>query len=187
MSNLGAIGIFVALVGGVAGVARADVVMPPPASCPPGSQPQSSHAGPLCAPAADCHADAECTGGTRCVAVQHCVESRQCGGWSSGNPNCHVETVAGDCGAGGACASGTCRERHVCTAGATPPPTTPPPSTPPPSTPPSPPPPSTQPPAQAHDDDCSVGGSAGRALPLGGLIAGALAVALATARRRRAR
>src|SRR5687767_7555230 len=93
--------VFVMVVGG-AGTTMADVVMPPPASCPPGATPAQGHAGPHCRPEADCTGDAQCAGG-RCAAVDHCIESRQCGGWSAGNPACRVEHVAGDCGAGRTC------------------------------------------------------------------------------------
>lgn len=96
------------MVAWLAGSARADVVMPPPASCPPGSLPTSSHRGPQCYPTAcqtsqqcehlsrttifECasaglclsslgrrdHADSACTGDADCSAGTRCEVQSRC-------------------------------------------------------------------------------------------------------------
>ena len=88
------------------GVARADVVMPPPEDCPPGQVGTTSHGGPSCvreapkncAPGyrgevgggcvlAACSSDQECEGGRVCVQVDACQELRELHwtgwGWSA--------------------------------------------------------------------------------------------------------
>jgi hypothetical protein len=106
----------VALAAG-AWTARADVVDPPPASCPPGSTPSTGHSGPYCAPTPECTATS-CSGGASCLAVAQCIETRDCGGLRPPDSGpCTIEHVAGACGAGGSCAVGTCRARSVCTTG----------------------------------------------------------------------
>ena len=79
-----------------AGVAHADVVMPPPEDCPPGQVGTTSHGGPSCAREAPkncapgyrgeiggscvlaaCSSDPECEAGTRCLQVDACQELRE--------------------------------------------------------------------------------------------------------------
>ncbi|MDQ3038047.1 MAG: MYXO-CTERM sorting domain-containing protein [Myxococcota bacterium] len=97
-------------------VALADAVGPPPESCPPGSTPQSSHAGPLCVPLGECSSSTECSAGATCEAVSQCVETRDCGGLRPPDSGpCTVDHVVGACGEGSTCAVGTCRTRRVCT------------------------------------------------------------------------
>jgi hypothetical protein len=94
---------------------RADVVGPPPESCPPASRPESSHAGALCVPTDDCATDAECGVASACTPLAQCVETRPCGG--RGEPDaasCTIDTVVGPCGAGSTCTTGECRPRRVC-------------------------------------------------------------------------
>lgn len=74
-------------------VAHADVVMPPPASCPAGTTPATSHAGPHCGLAPPCDASS-CAAGQRCAPVRLCVTSVHCGGWSVGDPNCAERHVS---------------------------------------------------------------------------------------------
>lgn len=100
--------------------ARADVVGPPPESCPAGSSPQSSHAGPLCVPMAECTSSAMCMDGAACAPVSQCIETRGCGGLRPPDSGpCTVEHVVGPCGAGDTCTTGVCRSRRVCTSGST--------------------------------------------------------------------
>jgi MYXO-CTERM domain-containing protein len=103
------------------GAASADVIGPPPARCPSGSVPASSHIGPFCHPP-------RCTGSSRCEVVVGlfgqklsgtCEERKLCvvtvtqqGGWASGHK---VETVVDACDAG-TCAKGTCERLRVCVA-----------------------------------------------------------------------
>lgn len=96
----------------------ADAVDPPPASCPAGSRPTSSHAGPLCAPEPDCTASTACGAGASCMAVMQCVEQRACGGLRPPDSGpCFVSNVVGPCRTDGTCATGTCTARNVCSSG----------------------------------------------------------------------
>lgn len=98
----------------VGSIASADVVGPPPASCPAGSTPSSSHSGPLCRPAPECTATS-CASPARCMAVFQCIEERPCGGLLPPDSGpCTIDHVVGPCDSGGACSTGTCRARSVC-------------------------------------------------------------------------
>lgn len=95
--------------------ARADVVGPPPDSCPLGSTPATGHSGPRCSPSADCTSDTACGTSSRCVDVMQCIETRACGGlMPPDSAPCTVEHVVGACDGAGACAVGVCRARRVC-------------------------------------------------------------------------
>lgn len=96
-----------------AGVASADVVSPPPTDCPEGSEGESSHGGPYCAPT-DCgFSGTACEAGSTCATRPLCiVESKSV---SRGGTNT-VKHVVGPCGANGACAKGTCSTLSVCVA-----------------------------------------------------------------------
>ncbi len=105
----------------LATVARADVVENPPASCPAGSTPRTSHSGPFCAPTEECTAGGVCPGGGGCTTIRQCIETRGCGGMSfPDSAPCTLEHVTGLCGSDGSCASGVCRDRSVCPAPGTP-------------------------------------------------------------------
>lgn len=99
-----------------ASLARADVVDPPPVSCPSGATPATAHSGPYCAPTPPCTSDAECGAGERCLEVQQCLETRACGGLAPPDSGlCTLTHVAGACDAAGACAGdATCSVRRVC-------------------------------------------------------------------------
>lgn len=62
--------------------ARADVVDEPPPNCPAGTQANTCHSGPFCAPI-KCSTDAECTGGATCQDTKGCIGSIDCGGGDS--------------------------------------------------------------------------------------------------------
>lgn len=95
---------------------RADVVGPPPASCPAGSTPATGHSGPRCEPTPDCTTDVSCSATGRCVDAMQCIETRGCGGlMPPDSAPCTVEHVVGPCDGAGACSVGTCRARRVCT------------------------------------------------------------------------
>lgn len=148
--------LFVALfVLGSSSLAHADAVDPPPASCPAGSTPGSSHSGPICHPSDDCTTDLSCTGTATCMAVMQCIEARACGGLRPPDSGpCTIEHVVGPCGAGGACATGTtCEARSIC---------------------------STAPPSSSGGCACSAGA---RGSSFGGAVAALLVAALAVRRR----
>lgn len=96
--------------------ARADAVEPPPASCPRGTTPASSHAGPICRPRAECRDDAACGAGERCTPLSLCIEVRDCGGLRPAGDVCTLEHVVGECRSDGACAFGPCVARSLCVA-----------------------------------------------------------------------
>lgn len=107
---------FVALLvlGGLSS-ARADVVGPPPASCPVGSTPSSSHSGPHCDPEPACTMDLMCGGGDACEEVRLCVVQVACGGRLPPDAGpCFEDHVVGVCSSSGACGEGTCRIQNAC-------------------------------------------------------------------------
>jgi MYXO-CTERM domain-containing protein len=89
--------------------ARADAIGPPPTDCPPGSTPESSHAGSYCAPAV---CDPSCPAGESCAPVRLCVV-RDTYRSRGGNDHMFV-AVAGACDTSGSCAKGTCETLQVC-------------------------------------------------------------------------
>lgn len=96
-------------------LAFADVVGPPPDSCPVGSTPATSHSGPFCTPMAECSSDSACGAGAACDTVLQCVETRACGGLQIPDAEpCTLENVVGPCSGAGTCATGECRTRRVC-------------------------------------------------------------------------
>ena len=101
----------------VASVAAADVVMPPPSTCPEGSQGATCHGGPHCVPS-KCASDAECKSGEVCQDRQLCVNPINCaGGWSDPDAAPPMSPdVRGPCNAG-ACAEGACNTYKVCVPG----------------------------------------------------------------------
>lgn len=100
---------------GLSSVARADVVGPPPASCPAGSEPSASHAGPHCDPGTSCTLSAMCGAGEACEAVGLCIQRVPCGGRLPPDAGpCFEDHVVGNCSAGGTCSTGTCEVRNVC-------------------------------------------------------------------------
>ncbi len=98
----------VALFAGILGApatALADAIGPPPARCPPGAVPSSSHAGEYCRPGT-CRGNGDCEQGEVCIEQPLCVEPIQ--GYSRGGPLTvdHAVTI---CPEDGACPPGaTC-------------------------------------------------------------------------------
>ncbi len=94
--------------------ARADVLAPPPASCPEGSSPVSCH-GPSTCRIDDCSATG-CPSGQICVSRDLCVREHCCNGRGCGTMPVNYDHVAGACGPGGACADfgAACESRRVC-------------------------------------------------------------------------
>ncbi len=92
----------------VSGV-RADMISPPPAKCPAGARPTSTHAGPHCAPT-DCRSAEDCAEGQKCQGLRLCVDERA---FSSRAGRQTTSVVEGTC-PDGKCATGTCRTRRVC-------------------------------------------------------------------------
>ena len=88
--------------------ARADVVASPPARCPHGGVPVSSHGGPHCS-ARPCPGLA-CPAGSSCGEVEVCVAALECGGQMPRT----CEEVVGPCRDGGGCARGSCRRLRTC-------------------------------------------------------------------------
>ncbi len=58
--------------------ASADVVMPPPKTCPPGSEGKTGHVGPACV-AQDCSTDTDCKGGKVCREQPLCTHVQKYG------------------------------------------------------------------------------------------------------------
>jgi hypothetical protein len=99
----------IGLLWGVAG--RADVVRPPPQSCPEGSAGVSSHAGPYCAPQT-CTPQVACPKGQACETRKLCIAPKTIGGRRG--PAVKVQQVLGSCEDGKKCAGGTCMSLRVC-------------------------------------------------------------------------
>lgn len=101
------------LLASVTSVAHADVVDPPPASCPTGSLPATSHTGPHCV-VDDCSLSS-CSTGDTCEPVGLCLVQVPCGGRISPDAGPCLEThVVGLCSGEGTCSTGTCSTRDVC-------------------------------------------------------------------------
>ncbi|MCB9638181.1 MAG: hypothetical protein H6727_04640 [Myxococcales bacterium] len=93
----------------MSGAVQADVVNPPPASCPQGATPSTSHAGAYCAPSY-CTATTECSDGKTCEQTSVCV--KEINGTSNGGPFT-LKNVLGPCN-NGACSEGTCETAKLC-------------------------------------------------------------------------
>lgn len=103
-----------AVLGGAIATVHADVVDPPPMSCPAGSTPSTGHSGPYCAPRS-CVTGGVCPGGGTCTAVRQCIETRACGGQTFPDAApCTIENLVGPCSADGSCAVGVCMLRGAC-------------------------------------------------------------------------
>lgn len=115
LGHVAPLGVLIAALLAAAGV-RADAVPPPPASCPPGSVPSTSHAGPHCRPAAECMLSATCAAGQACETIGLCIEEVPCGGRplpiEAGV--CTEPHVLGTCSATSACGAGRCELHDVC-------------------------------------------------------------------------
>lgn len=94
----------------VARSARADVVGPPPESCPPLGTGSTCHGGPYCAPDI-CTTEADCAPGQVCRDVSICVGPFDC---TSGYGTFTAEQIIGACGAS-CLPPAACATRHVCT------------------------------------------------------------------------
>jgi MYXO-CTERM domain-containing protein len=88
----------------------ADVVSPPPTSCPDGSEPATCHGGPHCRPRL-CSTSAECGGGV-CQDVSYCVKTISCAGKippdadpSQFNQDAVEKVCTGSCTGGAPCKS----------------------------------------------------------------------------------
>jgi len=93
-------------------IARADVIFPAPAVCPPGSVGDTHHGGPHCAPDVCTDDPARCaTSGAACQEHGLCTEERQ--GASGGGPFT-FKVVVGTCDPEGQCAQGKCEKLKVC-------------------------------------------------------------------------
>jgi MYXO-CTERM domain-containing protein len=92
------------------GIARADVVPPPPTSCLDGSLGKTCHGGPYCAPVL-CHDSSSCAGGKTCRPTALCIDQLDCFG-RGGGPK--VDRVVGSCELGALCGSGICQSVQVC-------------------------------------------------------------------------
>lgn len=103
----GVLAVAVLIAGGAAG-ARADVLSPPPESCPEGSTPVECHGPPTCV-VQECTHDDACESGA-CEARSLCVTSNSCGGMLGTPVYQHAAGVCGD----GMCTEGTCMEMMVC-------------------------------------------------------------------------
>ena len=92
------------------GVARADVLVPPPKDCPPGTFASSCHGPGLCFPLV-CQTDAHCGAGKACLPYQLCIKKVNCGGGYSPK---YIDTAHFACPGGASCKSGTCTKVKVC-------------------------------------------------------------------------
>jgi hypothetical protein len=95
--------------------ASADVLSPPPPSCPRGSIPMACHGAPTCTADA-CVDDADCAPSQHCAVLQLCVQEHCCSGRACGDPGAPRFThVDGPCGSTGcADSSSTCMPVSVC-------------------------------------------------------------------------
>lgn len=95
---------------GATGSARADVVNPPPETCPPLGEGATCHGGPYCTPDV-CVTEADCAPGQVCRDVAICVAPFDC---TSGYGTFTSEQIIGACGS--SCfPPASCATRHVCT------------------------------------------------------------------------
>lgn len=97
--------------------ARADVVGPPPAECPAGTEGASCHGGPYCRPVG-CAGGVECASGETCREVPFCVATILCAGLLPPDADLadyERSNVVGSCANGGTCAQdATCKTLQVC-------------------------------------------------------------------------
>ncbi|MGE0786931.1 MAG: hypothetical protein AB7S26_14760 [Sandaracinaceae bacterium] len=99
--------------------ASADVLAPPPASCPEGSTPVTFCHGPETCEIAECTTNADCGVGQVCAARALCVRTHCCSGRGCGLPTRVEYThVAGPC-TGGTCTDfdTACEQHFVCVSG----------------------------------------------------------------------
>ncbi len=96
--------------------ARADVIGPPPKTCPAGTEPGSCHGGPFCKPKV-CVSDASCKAGQSCQSKKFCIKQINCGG---GYGTKYIDVAKGTCPGGAPCKDGTCKTVKVCVAGTPP-------------------------------------------------------------------
>jgi hypothetical protein len=98
--------------------ARADVLAPPPASCPEGSAGMDCHGAPTCT-IETCATDGDCGAGRQCADRALCTEEHCCSGRLCGDPSSPRFThVIGACSASRTCVEGACTTMRVCVAGA---------------------------------------------------------------------
>lgn len=90
-------------------VARADVIFPPPPTCPDGAEPASGHNCDYCAPVT-CSARSPCERG-RCERVEACVERVRC--HHRGGSSWHG-SLLGRADVQGACAQGRRQPMNLC-------------------------------------------------------------------------
>jgi len=99
------------------GAARADVVFPPPATCPDGTEPGTCHGGPHCRPLI-CATNTDCQGGAVCMDRPFCVHTISCAGKlpPDADPSMYDQQVAeAACPGNSACDAGaTCSTLKVC-------------------------------------------------------------------------
>ncbi len=101
-----------------AGQARADVLMPPPPSCPEGSVGEECHGPGRCRPLS-CAGHDDCAPGMICQAASLCIRQVNC----SGRAMIYVDSVEGSCAGGAACDDGVeCHTQTICVPGDRPPP-----------------------------------------------------------------
>ncbi len=101
---------------GMAANARADVVGYPPATCPPGSTPDTCHGGPHCAIRL-CQANTDCFTGQECKPIQACLGTLNCQGRplpaDAAPPLRKIMKSA--CPSSGICADGqACQTENLC-------------------------------------------------------------------------
>lgn len=97
--------------------ARADVVRPPPADCPPGSLGKTSHSGQFCAPL-PCTADSDCATHSQpgepalvCRTSRLCIGSKELHSWRT-DTSWKVPVALGPCGA--SCPPASCQTEKRC-------------------------------------------------------------------------
>ena len=91
--------------------ARADVVMPPPKTCPAGTKPGTCHGGPHCKPE-ECSSSASCAPGQVCQGQKYCMQTINCGG-GYGGPS-YVDVARAACAGATPCKVGKCTTVQVC-------------------------------------------------------------------------
>jgi hypothetical protein len=94
----------------LAGDGRADVVSPPPDSCPAGAEPNSCHGGPYCHPRI-CTGQSDCQPEEICQDTQLCILEIDCGGMGGPYPQ---DSVTGSCPGDVPCDQGQCETVKVC-------------------------------------------------------------------------
>lgn len=113
--NRALLALSLAFVSSIAAPAAADVVSPPPAMCPAGSDPSTCHGGPHCTPLL-CGTNADCNAGNVCKDVTYCVKTINCAGLlpPDADPSMYEkDAVEGVCT--GTCSGGApCKTLKVC-------------------------------------------------------------------------